>query len=105
MKTAYQVKVAYNGAKKQAANIENIAKKIDKRRQSLEDERNRLAGYWTGDNSNVYRGKIGEREQELSRIVTDLKNIADTVRQVSKNSYNADMQAIQTAQKNATKKK
>jgi WXG100 family type VII secretion target len=105
MKTAYQVKVAYSGASKQADNIEKIATKIDKKRQALAEERSRLARHWTGDNSNTYQGKMGQREQELSRIVTDLKNVADTIRQVSKNSYDADMRAIQIAQKNAAKKK
>jgi WXG100 family type VII secretion target len=103
MKTAYQVKVAFKGAASQADNIDNIAKTIEKKRANLAEARMHLSGNWTGDNSQAYQTKMQEREQELLRIVNDLKNIAATIRKVAKNSYDADMKSIKIAQQNAAK--
>lgn len=105
MKTTYQVKVTYNKANTQANKMDRIAANIDKKRQKLADDRRKLAGYWKGDNSDSYQAKMNQWENELSGIVTDLRNIAQTIREVARNTYNADMRAVQVAQQKANKKK
>lgn len=104
MKTTYQVKVAYSRAKNQANEIDDIADSIEKKRIKLTDERIKLTGYWRGTNANNYRDKMVQRENELSAIVADLRRIASTIRQVAKNSHDADMRAIKLVQQNSNKK-
>lgn len=98
-KTKYSVTVAYGRAKAQADNIDKIAGRVDQQRIKISEAKNRLSGCWTGTNANTYRAKMGDRENELSRIVSDLRNIARTIRSVAENTYRADMKAVELAQK------
>ncbi len=104
MKNTHQVKVEFAKAKKQADNIDALAGKIEKNRGKLSDCKLNLSGYWDGDNSFVYRRKMGDREKELDSIILRLRTIAETIRQVAKTSYEAEMKAIKIAQERTCKK-
>lgn len=96
-KTTHNVTMAYLRAGQQINDLETIARELEHLKKKLEEQRTSLHGYWSGENADMYCAKMYKREQELSSLIYDIKNIASTVQSVAKNTYKADMRAIQLA--------
>ena len=98
-KTRSSVTLAYNKAVKEAGNLENIARKVETQKSKLFECRGSISKSWRGENSVAYLKKMEERERELAKVISDLKSIAGTIKKVATTTYNADMKAINLAQK------
>lgn len=97
VKTTRSVTVAYLSAKNQVSDLENIAGNLEKQKRKLAEQRADVHRVWSGENADCYCAKMLKKENELSSIIADIRNIASTVQVVTENTYKADMKAIQLA--------
>ena len=54
---------------------------------------------WRGENADAYRTKMSLFRNELSQTANQLTNMADIIRQIARNTYQADMRALELAEK------
>ena len=97
-KTKISIRLALQSAQKQADKFEEIARKVEKQRDRLIESEGELCSEWVGDNAGRYQEKMQRREADLDWVITNLYRIAEVVRTVSQNTYNADMEALQVAE-------
>ena len=98
-KTSYQIWVDFNNVNNQANRLDEIASKIETASQKdLMGNMSQLASCWISDSSNAYRKKGQNISNNLTSVAKNLRNTASTIRQMAKNTYDAEMQALQLAQ-------
>ena len=99
-KTEYQIKMDYNHAIKEADKLERIAKKMDHLMQKdLKNCMARIAADWKGEASTKYRNKSNRVINNVETLSKELKNTAQTVRTIAKNTYQAEKHALELAKK------
>ncbi len=102
-KTIASVALNYNKAQTQAKNLDSIASQIRTNALKLEGCKKNIASAWKGENANAYLRKIEVVVDNLEKIERNINRIALTVRTNSKRTYDAEVAAINTANKRTYK--
>lgn len=93
-----QVRLDYNRAKYLANQMEDIGKTLLHRFDEEFDgtlSHGRLS--WDGDNAKAFWGKCDATRAEVKKTANDIIITADKIVVMAKNTYDAEMQAIQVA--------
>ena len=92
------IRMDFSKAIRQANQLEDISrtmKNLGSRR--LEDILQSLGQSWTGENAVRYIGKGKQLEEKIEGTSNALANIAQTIRQIAQNVYEAEMRAWEIA--------
>ncbi len=98
MKSKTQIRMNFAKARADADKIDRIA--WDMRtlsRGNLENSINDLAAAWTGTNSRLFLKKEGQLQNDMEQTVKNLKAIAEDIRWIAKQVYEAEMRAYEIA--------
>ena len=98
-KTAYAIQMDYDRAMRQADKLDECARKIKNQRKQLQTCRHRVAGAWQGENGTLYVKKLATLEGSLAESEKKLRQIATTVRDVARRTYQAEQRALAIAKK------
>ena len=90
----------FEKAKKQATELENVANRISRLASSdLNRTMQTISVNWKGDNASAYLKKGNKLEQEILDTAKALRRTASDIRQIAKNMYDAEMRALEIAQR------
>lgn len=96
MATKVQIIFDYGKALAVSAYINDTAGDIEKKvQEKLSNTNIELKNSWQGENANEFLKKAETIEGKLGQCVTDLYSIADTVAQIAKNIYDAEMASLE----------
>ena len=95
-KSQYSVKMDYKNATRAARDLDDIVYKLERQRDKLNDCVPSINS-WQSEASGSYKDKIRQQADKLNNMIMLIRQTADLVRTVSKNTYNADMEAIRLA--------
>lgn len=98
-KTLNEIRMNFRVANAMADRLQELAGKMS----SLANERyygtlRNISNNWKGENAEAYLRKGEKVKDRMSRTAADLRNAAETVRTIAKNTYDAEMKAWQIAQ-------
>lgn len=97
-KTAFQIQMEYNNAKKQAKRLREIANNINKSAtDDLMSNMDQLGSAWKSDTSNQFRQKGQKVSNNLVNVARNFRQAADTIERIAINTYNAEMRALEVA--------
>lgn len=95
-----QIRLDYSKANAVADQLEEIAVRLVKMNNGeLEQTSNKIRVSWDGENAYRFLDKYSATREEIIKTVSDLKITAEKIRVMAKNTYDAEMQAIQVARK------
>ncbi|MCD8103785.1 MAG: WXG100 family type VII secretion target [Lachnospiraceae bacterium] len=98
-KSALEIRLDYNKAKQQADSLSEIASEIrSTANNDLQDCISQISASWTGTNSTAYQAKCSTLKSNLLTTADKLEKTATTIRTIAKNTYNAEMAALEVAQ-------
>lgn len=98
-KSAFKIQMDYQNAVRQANSLEEIANDLKKTaNQDLQDCVSEIGRNWTGSNASSYLSKCGMLQSKINKTSDNLKKTAGTIRQIAKNTYDAEMRALALAQ-------
>lgn len=98
-KTAYSIAMDFNRAKAQANKLESLANNIARQRSKANQEKQTIAANWKSDSANAYLRKIEVVESDMANAEKKLRQTANTIVTVATNTYRAERQALELAQK------
>lgn len=98
-KTMASIAMDYNKAQRQAKNLDSIATQLRTNKSKLESCKSNISAAWKGDNATAYLRKLETVVNNLAKIESNINRIASTVRTNSKRTYDAEVNAINTATK------
>lgn len=97
-KNAFEIHMDYDRAIRQANLLERTANEM---RQSAENElqdcMSEVSYNWTGENADAYLAKCNQLKTSIVNTAHKLDNTADTIRKIARNTYNAEMRALELA--------
>ena len=97
-KSSYEIRMNYKRAVEQANTLEQIAADM---RNSVENDLqeciNEISCNWVGNNANAYMAKCQRLGESVRGTAENLKKTADTIRKIAKNTYTAEMRALELA--------
>ena len=92
----------FQEANRQAGRLEEIAEDISRTAdRDLENEIQKISLNWKGENAQAFTKKASTMQDKTRRNAKDLKQIAKTIRTIAKNTYDAEMRAMEIAKNNA----
>jgi len=95
MASAHKIRMDFELAKRQAQRLEEVAGKMDRIADGqMADAMERLAAGWTGENSVKFIKKESRLQSEMGSTADSLRRVADTIREIAQNVYEAEMSAI-----------
>lgn len=97
-KTQFSITMEYRSAIARADDLDDYVTDLGEQKERLLECRNGIAENWKADSANSYLQKMDLRIEELSRLITNVQNVAATVRSVAENTYRAETEALQLAQ-------
>ncbi|MCD7884786.1 MAG: WXG100 family type VII secretion target [Lachnospiraceae bacterium] len=98
-KSALEIRMDYNKAKKQADSLSEIATQLrNAANGDLQDCISQISASWTGTNSTAYQAKCRTLKSNILTTAGKLDQTAATIRTIAKNTYNAEMAALKIAQ-------
>lgn len=101
MKSEMTIRLEYNRAIKQAAELEEIAKGMKKlATNDLEGCLSSISSNWEGENSRAYIRKGKKIKGEIEASAANLTKIAGTIRSIAKRTRDADLRARMVAMSN-----
>ncbi len=96
MKTAFQIRMDFNKANRQAAELDDLAEKIKRiGTNKLGDALNEVRASWTGENASMFIQKGNLVGNQLVNHSKNLRNTAATIRRIAKRIYDAEMAALE----------
>ena len=99
-KSAYTIRMDYDKALQQADKLEKMAKELKRTAgSSLDQCLNSVNSAWKSDSSVRYIRKGRRLKEDIERQAGELEKAADVIRTIARNTYNAEMKALQIAQK------
>lgn len=99
MKTRFSIEMDFNKAKKQADELESLAKELKSVATSdYENTINQINANWQSDCSGEYIRKANTVKERMIKSANSLSKAADTIRQVAQNIYNAELASIELAE-------
>lgn len=101
-KSESEIRLNYNRAVRQADSLEQLSRNLKSlANNDMSGSISEIAGSWTGENSNSYRGKYEQLKAKVLATAGKLENTATTIRRIAQNTYNAEMRALRIAQERA----
>lgn len=98
-KTMASIAMDYNKAQRQAKNIDSVAAQLRTNKAKLENCKSNISAAWKGDNATEYLRKLETVANNLTKIERNINKIASAVKTNSKRTYDAEVNAINTATK------
>ena len=99
MKSQKMIEMDYQQAVSQAEELERIAVQLkNQAEQNFPGIIENIQSAWQGDNADSYIKKANTLQPRMMRTSENLKSVAQTIRTVSKNTYEAELRAIEIAQ-------
>lgn len=96
--SALMIEMNFAQAKKQAAELEAIASKIEKlASDSMANNMSQISANWKGENSEAYVKKYQTLQNKVSKSAGELRKAAQTIRTIAANTYKAEMAALALA--------
>ena len=98
MASEHSIRMDYERAKAAAAKLDGIADEIN--RMMVNDYRDLLGDIsynWKGENADQFMVKSGVLQDKMIIVEKRLRETADTIRRIAKNTYDAEMRALEVA--------
>lgn len=98
-KSLYEIEMDFANAKKQADELDGVAKNIEKMiSNEYEPCMSSISANWKGDNAEAYVLKGNKLKEKIAKTATNLRKVAETIRTIAKNTYEAEKVAYEIAQ-------
>lgn len=98
MKTKAQIEFDFAQARMRAAEIDEVAADLARiSKQDMENTMAELAGAWKGDSARLFQNKADALQGKVSATSRELGAIADTIREIARIMYEAEMEALRLA--------
>ena len=92
------LKIDYRKARRQAAELEDIANKIKKiSNNDMADCISGISDNWKGDNSDAYQKKCKKVKKNIRDIGQDIERVADVIREIARAAEEAEKRSISIA--------
>ena len=99
MATRYSIQMDFNHANQKANELDEIANDLSRLSGSdFQTTLNELGNNWKGDNATLYIGKGFTLKESMDKTVSGIRSTASAIRQVAKNIYDAEMEALRIAE-------
>lgn len=97
-KSAFEIRMDYDRAVRQANSLDEIARDLkNTANRDLQNCMSQISSNWTGNNSTAYVRKCGVLKSNIVKTAESLSRTADTIRRIAKNTYDAEMRALNLA--------
>lgn len=97
-KKTFEIQMDYYDALHQADSLNEIARSL---RNSADRELAECIGeirhHWTGSNASAYLSKCESLRSSLTGLAENVEKTASTIRQIARNTYDAEMEANRLA--------
>lgn len=98
MSSRRTIRMNYQRAIGQAEKLDVLSEQIRKvANTTIKNAKAEQAAGWKGENEAAMRAKMEILQDKVVNTAKSLKNVADTIRIVAKNTYNAEMRAWEIA--------
>lgn len=98
MKTAWQIEFDFSQARAQAAQLEEIAQRLeDQGARRLQRAREELPAYWSGRSAQLFQSKQEELRQSILQSARSLREQAAQIRAIARRLYEAEQAALEIA--------
>lgn len=97
-KSAFEIRMDYDRAVRQANSLDQIARDMkNTANRDFQDCMSQISRSWTGTNSTAYVNKCRQLKTNMVSTADSLIKTAEAIRTIAKNTYNAEMQALEVA--------
>lgn len=95
----YTIRMNFRKALDKATDLEEVSDDLKRLADNqLHDTLNELSASWTGENARMYIIKGGELREQLEDTSRHLSKTAQTIRQIAREIYEAEMEALRIAE-------
>lgn len=94
-KNNFMIQMDFFNVNRQAEQLDVIATKLLQAKNKLNQVREKIPTAWSGDNADAYLKKMEMQINETGRIATSLQKVAEVVRGVAKQTYEAENEALE----------
>ncbi|HIQ98952.1 MAG TPA: PPE domain-containing protein [Candidatus Scybalocola faecavium] len=92
------IEINFKNACNQASQLEQLAQELNQIAASqLSGTLQSVAGSWKGDSANLFLQKGNSLVDQISASAQALKDAAASIKTIAKNTYNAEMRALELA--------
>ena len=99
-----KIRMDFERANKTAGEIDDIADALIKLHDNdLDEALKSVRTAWTGEHANSFCIKYNNASSDVVKSANNLRNTAETIRRMAKNTYDAEMEAIQIARRRTFK--
>lgn len=98
-KSARTILVEFRQVREQAKALEECAGELSSIEKQLQDLTAGLRAQWQGESADLYCQKCEELGGKLNNSAKHLEKVSTAIRQAAKNYYDAEMKAVELAQK------
>lgn len=96
-KNSFMIQMDFVHVNGQAKQLDEIAGKLFRQKNKLNQVKTKIPNAWRGENSDDYSRKMEILVDETERIANALQKIAEVVRGVAKQTYEAENEALERA--------
>lgn len=97
-KSSFEIRMDYNRAIAQAKSLEQIAEEMRSSADNdMQDCISQISYNWTGNNAKAYIEKCEKLKESVKKTAAKLEKTANTIRRIAKNTYDAEMRALELA--------
>lgn len=98
-KTMYAIEMDFANANRQANELDEIARNLDTLISTeFQPCLQGISASWRGENASAFCKKGKVVEGNIKKSISDLRNAAKTIRQIARNTYNAEKRNYEIAQ-------
>ncbi len=98
-KTMHTIEMEFQNARRQADELEQISKSLSMLADSsFQSCLAGIAAAWKGENAAAFCKKGNLVGNNVKNTAQDLKHVAETIREIAQNTYNAEKQNYEIAQ-------
>lgn len=98
MKSNTQIRFDFQNARQQADRLDELAGNLEQQvLRQMFDANQQLRNAWTGESANRFVAKQSELQEKIRSTIRALREIADEIRRIAKQVYDAEMQAYYIA--------
>lgn len=100
MKTSAQIRFDFSNALSQATKLEQLAEQTDRTVvREMEQQMEQMRSVWTGESARRFIQKSGEFSLQVEESAQELRKIAEDIRRIARIVYEAEMSALEIAQR------
>lgn len=100
MLSKWMIVLNYQRANAQAAKLEELAARLSNAgKNDMRNARAEQASGWQGENQQKLSGKVEMLESKIVTTANSLKKVAEAIRKIAQNTYNAEMRAWEIARR------